>query len=353
MKDFAADYQTEVYEAESQNFIADTDSYIAAHEDEILANLREEIGRHETAVAKQQEEERLPPVAYMTFSALYTSVYFQRPQMRLDFYDAAWIFGEPLYTAYLDLPWLFARWDAHRTSLDQAARAYSSRVSARHIQQSLWRSVRALTYLAAQRMKYWSAAILSEVPFSTMKRESSFYVTCGEYQDWQETVYALLPPIDLFDHKSLDSLRQRDYAQLDCKGRALCDLDLRGSRFRRCSFEDTVFERMELSDCLFEDCIFQRTVFRDTKMLGITAKNTAFSNISFASVEGGVGSIPPRGIFKAAEFVGCKLESVHLRDCCFNDSALLECVIQDLSVESGSYENSGFSEFVKEGAEES
>ena len=87
MKDFIHEFTTKIYEKSAQNLILKTDKQIAVNENIICQSLFTEIEKQLKKVAIFQQQKILPSVSYMSFSVLYTSVYFKQPQMRLDFYD--------------------------------------------------------------------------------------------------------------------------------------------------------------------------------------------------------------------------------------------------------------------------
>ena len=47
--------------------------------------------------------------------------------------------------------------------------------------------------------------------FDMLGKNEEFFITVGEYIDWQDIVYAALPEIDIFNHNMNDSLKQRDF----------------------------------------------------------------------------------------------------------------------------------------------
>lgn len=348
MKDFAAAFSATLYEDIAQQWIADTDRYLATHPEQIHSQLMEAV---EETLDKAVRSIPLaaPPTAYMTFSVLYASVYCGRPQVRLDLYGDDWVIGPSHYTAYLDLPWLFALWQEHKEQLAAAAQSYSNRISGRHIRQMLWRSVRMLTYLAAERMKYWSAEIAAGPAFERLSKAPAFHITWGEYQDWQNTVYAILPAIDIFQHIGQESLQSRDFAHCVYRDKTFRDLDLSGSRFHDCTFDQAIFDNVDLHDCRFDNCLFRQVQFHATRMLGITAHTCRFQEVSFNQVTGGISrdnDEPLTGLYKNAEFRHCQLHNLHIRDSCLADASLIDCDADQITLSGGDCENSGFAQYL-------
>ncbi len=344
MKDFIHEFKTKVYEKSAQNLIVKTDKQIAANENIICQSLFTEVEKQLKRVAVFQQQKILPNVSYMSFSVLYTSVYFKRPQMRLDFYNKDWTVTEPLYTTYLDIKWLFSYWDYHYHELEKEAKKLDNNITERYIQQTMWQSVRLLTYLLSQRFKYWSYKLTQSMAFDMLGKNEEFFITVGEYLDWQDIVYATLPEIDIFDRNINDSLQQRDFFSQEYEKKIFINLDMSHSRFYNCIFKACTFENCILNDCILETCSFQDVDFINSTLYGITAKHTLWENITFKNSRLGVEENEENllEIYKPSEFIYCSITNLKMVDSCFNDVSLYGGVVKQIEKVNTSLINSDF-----------
>lgn len=344
MHDFVAEFEANQYEPLACALVKQTDQYIMEHEDEIRLAWNEQLARLTSGAMQAQEDGALYPVSYLTLSLLYTSVCARRPQIRLDFYDAAWVLEDAGYSAQMDVPWLFTYWEEHWQKLVSTAKdlGLRSRVRASHLKKMLWQSVRMLAYLAAGRIKYWIREFAETDAYKQLRKNDAFYITFGEYQDWQDTICAALPPIDLFNRDDADELQFRSFYRCVYKNKTFTQMDLSGCRFDHCRFEGCTFTHVILNDCEFTSCVFRDTTFTHSQMLGVTMTGTALHHILLRGVVGGPGDDCPAAddLFKETEFDGCSLEDVRFENCDFPDCRLYECMLQGIETRGGDYADS-------------
>lgn len=334
MRDFIIEFQNEIYETQAKKFIIETDKKIAKAERGIQSSFLSEIKKQWDKANKAQKGKNWPAISYASLSLLYTSVYFKRPQIRFDLYDEDWTVKEPLFTAYLDVPWLFSFWQEHYNDLQISAKELSSRITSRYIKQSMWGSVRLLAYLIAQHFKYWSHYMVDDEAFDDLNKTSEFYITVGEYINWQDIVYAKLPFIDIFNCNINDSLEQRDFNECVYQHKQFDNLNLTGSRFYKCIFEESSFKNCVLNDCTFVDCHFKHNRLDTVQAYGITVRHCLLDYNHFQKVNLGINAqtnvqeLP--GVYKVSEFINCSISNLRLDNCCLANTDFPDCVIKDI-----------------------
>nr|WP_092067141.1 pentapeptide repeat-containing protein [Dendrosporobacter quercicolus]NSL49715.1 pentapeptide repeat-containing protein [Dendrosporobacter quercicolus DSM 1736]SDL49995.1 Uncharacterized protein YjbI, contains pentapeptide repeats [Dendrosporobacter quercicolus] len=355
MRDFVAAFQEERYAPLARRLLADTlrdmENGTAAASCTVAV-----AGAVDQAARLQQHG--LPPVAYLTMAAMYTSVYFGEPKLRLDFYSEQWLAAEPVYSEYIDAAWLFVHWQEHEDAMTEAAKGQRAWVRPAHLESMRWQSFRLLAYGLYTRLKYWLQSPAIGAALCALRRTDEFYILFGEYQDWQGAVYALLTPIDIFNRSSDDSLRFRVYEKCRYSKKKFAQLDLSGSRFRDCSFEDCSFEEVDLSDVTFVGCRFDRSLFSRVRLPGALFLDTRFSEVRFRDVLAAplCRAYEKNDAYRHLEFAGCALAAVSLADCRFPGALLTDCLLTQIEIEGGDYTDSNFQEFavarMKEGGEE-
>lgn len=352
MKDFIAAFREKSYEPLAGVLLHDTDSYFAARQEEVKKELFECLEKFISAAVQKQKEEGLPPPAYLTLSVLYTSVYFGKPQLLLEFYDESWMLGKAIYAETADAGWLFRFWEEHQKKLADAEAASGAFVRPSHTKQMEYQSVYILSYLAATRMKYWLAQPEEIEAFAKLEKQPQFYITCGEYLGWQNTVAAVLPEIDIFNCDEEESLTLRTFYHCKYENKKFEEIDLRGSRFYQCSFNHCSFTQVLLCDTLFDACTMRDVSFFGGQILGATLKNTLLKDVRFYGVTAGLDKPNPKEWYKAVEFIDCSLHNILLEDCQFQGCVLNACVAERLTIRGGNCQESDFLPWLGENDEE-
>lgn len=348
MKDFVADFISDDYETLACELVAKTNQYLLDHQTEIKNGLSAEIKAFIGKIIELQKQGNMPPLAYLTLSALYTSVYLQEPKMRLDIYRRQWILREPCDSLEIKLDWLFVYWQQHQNELLDASRTIRIHFGKAHLQKILLHSAKMLFYLAAARLKYWLNDLVHEEILQGLSRDTEFYLTFGEYHHWQNVLYAELPEIDIFNCSRNESLNFRNFDRCTYKNKRFEHIDLTGSRFHQCRFEHCVFTQVTLNDCQFNDCQWLDTVIEDTELLGATFTDTSFAQVDFRRVLATIaqsGSKPP-DLFKESEFRRCKFTHVSFTHSQFADCVLIECLFSKITFIDDDDSNAEFRTFI-------
>lgn len=342
MKDFIAAFREETYEPLAGALLRDTDSYFAARQEDVKKELFEHLGKFLSRAVQLQKEQNLPSPAYLTISLLYTSVYLGKPQLCFELYDDIWMLGKAIYADTASAEWLFRFWEEHQKKLAEAEAAAGAFVRPSHTKQMEYQSVYILAYLAATRMKYWLAEPEKIEAFKELLKSPQFYITCGEYQGWQNTVAAVLPEIDLFNCDEEESLGLRTFCRCQYENKKFKEIDLCGSRFYDCTFSNCEFTQVLLNDTLFDACTMRGVSFFDSRMLGATLKNTLLQEVCFHRVTAGLDKPDLKEWYKAVEFIDCSLHNILFEDCQFQECVLNGSIVEGLTIQGGSYQKSGF-----------
>lgn len=343
MKDFVAAFQAEHYIPLAHRLLVDT-----------MRDLEKEgaakscVAAMEGAIenASRLQLEGLLPAAYLVVSVMYTSVYFGEPKLRLDFYSGEWTVSEPFYSEYIDAAWLFAHWRSHEEAMAEAGKNQRAWVRHAHLESLRWQSVRLLAYGLYTRLKYWLQDLTASPALSRLRRADEFYILFGEYQDWQSAMFAILPPIDIFNCSTDDSLRFRTYERCRYSKKKFNQLDLSVSRFQDCTFEDCTFDDVDVSDVTFANCRFARTLFTQVRLSGALFLDTRLSEVEFRDVlaEPLRRDNERNDVYRDLEFAGCTMEAVRLTNCRFPGALLTDSLLTEIEIEGGDYTNSDFQE---------
>lgn len=83
-----------------------------------------------------------------------------------------------------------------------------------------------------------------------------FFVSVGEYRDWQYLIYVEREAFDLLTANTSDTCRYGKFEKCVYHGQAIENRDIRDSFFDRCTFEKVRFTGSKVADCRFYDCVF-------------------------------------------------------------------------------------------------
>lgn len=346
MEDFVAEFREEAYLPLLRQLAEDTAKWLADEEEVTAKKFAEDVEREIRCVAELQEQ-GLMPVTELLLSLTYTSVYFGRPQIRLDFYAEPWMISEPVYSASIDASWLFVFWERHLTDLADAAKCLRARVRATHLESMRAQSVRMLGYLFSSRVKYWIRRIRGGSAFAALQTGAEFYLSFGEYMDWQKAIFARLPEADIFQCGTEDSLRFRDFFQCCYQEKSFAEVDLSGSRFVGCVFARCTFTAADLCDTVFEHCRFVDTVLTDGAMSGAQFADTLLRGVVLRRMEASPSALcgGRQELYRELLFAGCTLENVTLEQCRLPGAVLAECLYDGVRLEDCDCRDSDFAVF--------
>lgn len=305
----------------------------------IAESWKRELGRYLEEVAALQQKGQIGAVSEITISFLYTSLYEGEAAFRVDSYgEEGRVYGESLARTTLPGRWLVRKLSDFRKKLaDCAAReGLRSYVRPAALDVLTLRAVRSLLWYFAGRFKYLIAKVLDERALGRLDKGEVFVIRIGEYMDWQNTVYAILPEVDIFNCGSETKLQFRRFPAIVYREKQFRSLNLCQAKFTDCTFEDVVIEGCCMNDCTFDGCSFGRVSVRDTQMAGsvfldCSIRETVFENIVFCGegVEGHEAEC-----FAPAGFVGCTLQSVCFDGCRLGGAEAVDCEAEDVRVRS-------------------
>lgn len=343
MKDFVTEFNEKQYVLSVRSLMTDTVNDFIKKEDIVRKKCVADIERAIKHIANLQVE-GVPAVNTLVISIMYTSVYFNKPQLRLDFYHEPWVLGEAIYSEYMDVEWLFAHWQEHKSSLADSRKNLRTWIHESHLESLYLNSVRILGYVLFTRLKYWIQDLKKSDEFNKLQMKSEFYIFFGEYMDWQKPIFAVLPQIDIFNCNSEDSLRFREFKKCRYNQKNFSELNLSMSSFKECTFENCTFEDVDVSDAVFENCKFSNTNFSNVKMSGVLFLDTQLKDVNFNETI----AIPAspndnnKEMYRNMDFDSCVIENMQLHNCEFVGAFLTDCLIQGVKIDGGDYKYSDF-----------
>lgn len=294
-----------------------------------------------------QKERLAPEVSEINLSFLYTSGQQEEPKFRIDSYgEGGRLVSESIYTEELPADWLYTYMEEFVQELSEYTLKESIRrfVRPAELEVLKLRAVRSLLYYFTSRFRYIIPDILDYRQMAKIKKEASFVIQMGEYMDWQRTLYAILPEVDIFNCEKDTLLSFRSFPAFYYQDKIFHGLHINSARFMDCTFTDSVIEDCMMNDCIFSNCIFENMTIRNTRMTGslfldCTMKNCTWDEVVFCQ------ETPEEAeYYEPAEFYRCDLKESRFKECILTDCPAKECDMERVTVYGGKVKNSGFLE---------
>ena len=329
-------YYEERYQGLEVSFLEELSSRMGREFRDIRSRCVTEWKRILTKACATQEQEKIP-CAYMSISLLNTSLLEGTPLFQVDFYNREWVYGEPWERGRMSADFLFRGWEEfQRKALDETfyVRSALHRTAIRSL---FWRTTEKIAYLFTCYAKYFMQELASLQEFQKLEKETSMYVTCGMYLDWQERIYAILPEIDLTDLPDNEETAFRAFHGNIYHEKSFQGLDLRHARFKDCIFRKCIFQQVDLSDAVFQDCKFYDTDFIDMKLPGSTWEACILNECRFQTSG---TQIEGDEYYAEAEMHRTRLHDIQAVNCDFSYFQLKDCDAVKVSLVNVRMENS-------------
>lgn len=341
-------FEQEIYPEIFAKAAEETADFFQRERDKITKTWKGTLGQYMEQIASIQEEGKAPPVAEIDLSFLYTSLVEGHPKYRIDSYgEGGRVLEGSILTGYLPADWMSAGLEGFTQQLSARAAEESLRryIRPAMIETLRLRAVRSLLYYFALRFKYFIQDMLDMKLLARIGKAPHFFIQIGEYMDWQKTIYAVRPAVDIFNCERTADLRFRSFPAMVYKNKVFRELNLSHSSFMDSTFMDSSIERCTMTDCMFEGCTFENVKMDAVRMAGsifsdCVFRQTVFTGTSFFEEEPDMNS--PQ-YFEPAEFHGCSFDGVTFQGCILTGCPVRNCDAPELDMDADTKtEYSGF-----------
>lgn len=300
-----------------------------------------------TKLENLQKEKLAPEIAEISISYLYTSGELGEPKFRIDSYgEGGRIYSESICTTEISASWLCSYIDEFLQELSDITLKESIRrfIRPAGLEVLKLRAIRSMLYYFASRFRYYITDIVDLRQLAKVKKADSFVIQMGEYMDWQKTLYAILPEVDIFNCDSDTVLSYRSYSAFYYHDKQFRELVINNARFMDCTFSHVVIEDCVMNDCLFSNCTFENVTFKNTKMIGSLLLDCVINNTVFDEV---IMSTEGENEEQTEYYEPAKFSYCDFTDCQFKNCNLIECNIEEcdfvtVTVEGGRLDYSDF-----------
>jgi len=324
-----------------------TIQHFTEQEEQIAEEGKKKLNQHLKQIILLQKEQKIEPIQEINVSFLYTSMDEKTAKFRIDSYEAGGrIWKESIVTTYLCADWMVSGLKDMVAKFKECAEKESLRryIRPAELEVLKLRAVRSLLYYFASRFRYTIQDMLDLQKLAKVKKMESFVIQMGEYMDWQRTIFASLPEVDIFNCDKETGLRFRHFPAIYYQKKEFLNLKLSQSKFEDCTFHAVLIDGCDMNDCIFDGCNFENVTIQNTQLaaglfFNCTLKQVKFHNVVFSgkTIDGHEGEY-----FALPEFHRCLFQESEFHHCRFPNCITEDCEVAGLVIENCDAENSGF-----------
>lgn len=280
------EYETNIYEPVTTKFIQNTfEDYIdkRIRRQEELRKALEEFMQN---IGRMQKVQPIP-AGQIAISFLRTSIWEEKPRLRLDCYDAGKEAGRNLACQYIDIDWLLPHWGAYRDELVTGVKGkeYDRYIRTAQINQYMSRALDRLFGMLAMSLKYDLLDADQFDGYEDLVKDEVFILTAGEYLDWQKVLFADVPEVDIVANPQDVPVLYQKCSKKIYRKKTFEKMNLAKSRFIECEFSKCTFDQVNLTDTRFVDCLFRDVTMQGGELYGAAFIHCVFTNIDFGDMK--------------------------------------------------------------------
>ncbi len=257
-------------------------------------------------------------------SLLRSSFYLKEPRLSIEIYDQKQSLGNCILESGLALPFLYELWQDYYEKLKKEstslewARFITDEVIYTLMQESLDHMAMGMAFL----MKYNLEECHEWKELKELEKTELFFISAGDYRNWQKIVFAVREPFDIFIQDEEMSRRYGRFKNQVYYRKEIEAMDLKGSCFLECRFRYCALEDIYFNDCTFVQCEFVNTSFKQIHMPGTVFAGCSFTNCTFEHME-----------WQAAyDFTAEEIEDCY-RITTFQECKFLDCGMEERDLE--------------------
>ncbi len=306
VEEYLQQFKEAYYEQDTGEFLDETNKYITNNVDNIALEIRHQM---EEIFAEIIEVQKMIPIniACIQISLLESYVYLNEPMIQIDVYDANPIFGNILYSKKIDAAWLFTAWDGYKQRLEEHVEKMNLKryIFPEQIRICMFESLQYIINIMVFVLKYLIAYSDKFNGYNELLKEKNFIITAGKYRDWQKTLFADMPEIDIFFNTEEKGLQFQKYRKKKYRKKIFKNLSLKHVRFSECEFLNCIFENTDLSDSVFENCILENIKTTNIIMYGVLFDGCKIMGVDFSGVKWVCKDELPEDLYRKVEFINC------------------------------------------------
>lgn len=318
-------FRVECYDTEKKQFQTEIMQNLAENRDKYIQLMQEAIKKFMHEIGKAQIMEYIP-VGCIEISFLRLSVNEESLDMVFEANDIEQDFGECVASSYIKLDWFSDEWVNFKNRLekkrimDKWAGNISKADILNMLQDTLYDFFVTLTFF----YKYNLNNCREWQEYQELVRTKYFYISMGEYRDWQKKLFVDRESFDIFQVEQGSSLRYGLFEKTIYHRKEFRKMDLKGSQFVKATFKNCQFYNVKMQDSMFKDCQFINCQFHGIDFSGSIFEECIFERCIMEEVTWFENVTFPRDTFddlyrKTALISSC------LKNCTIDQEKLEKC----------------------------
>lgn len=334
---YITQFEKECYQPAMTHMIQALDTYLSENMTDIFENTQRHMIEIFQAIDNLQDKGVLDELQTMSLSFLLTSLYQKKPMIKLEIYEGVPFLGPSVFGYNFPVGWLFNEWETFQQELLDTTSKLGLR---RFIRPSMmssygWKAARVLVFYMSTIMKYWMRQITKTDAFNQMKLADTFFITYGEYMDWQQRIYGRQGEVDIFNCEEDTDLTYRQFEDKWYEKKTFKDLCLNDAYFKKCTFVRCIFDQTTFNDVRFVECTFKDCIFNEVLLYGASFIDTQLSHMKWYQVGiwGSGEETELQKLYGATDFIECRIESLRVKNTNLTGSRWRGCYVDNIHLE--------------------
>lgn len=327
---------------------------ISENRELLIDTIKKYFEQYFSELAEIQKKELPLSVYFVHISFLFISIQEEAIRLKVDAYPESGIVGTAsMYTKDFRIGQLNEIIEQTKEKLLAYAKKdnVAPFVHESIIEQMVLRMVTSLQRYLFEFYKYYYKDFFRSHALEQVLLCEDFYITYGEYYNWQKPIFAKRPTIDIFNRDDEDALHFREFENFIYNDKTFSSLEIKNSAFINCKFQNSRLMNCEWIDCTFENCTFEDVVFRDTKIIGATFEDCHINRCTFEGVvfyQDTMGNTTVFKLYKPVEFVDVEMKNSTFERCDLMRGKLYDCVVENCDFVNTKLDFSDFEPYGKE-----
>lgn len=320
-------FRVECYDEANKVFQNKTLQNFARNREHYIQQLQDAIKKFMEQIGKMQIIECIP-VGCIEISFLRISAGEKNLNIVLEAYDMDQELGNCFANAQIGLDWLSGEWEEIKQNLEERRNQDKWAGNIRKadilnmLQDSLYDLFVGMTFF----YKYELQECREWKEYQEMVRTKYFYISMGEYHDWQKKLFVDRENFDIFQIEPDISLRYGVHDELIYHKKEFRKMDLKGSKFVKVIFRECQFYNVQMMDNQFRECQFIKCKFGRINFSGSVFEDCIFEKCDALEIIWFDNVTTPADMFDDL-YRKTVLHKCHFKKCDINKEQIDKCIL--------------------------
>lgn len=326
-EEYLESFRQECYSKVNKEFQNKVLQNFAQNREKYIQQLQDAIKKFMEQIGKMQIIECIP-VGCIEISFLRLSASSECLEIVLEAYDMDQELGNCVASTHGRLEWISTEWQEMKQSLEEnrIKEKWAGNIRKADLlnmlQDSLYELFVGITFF----LKYELLECREWKEYQELVRTNYFYISMGEFHDWQKKLFVDREHFDIFQIESETSLRYGLHEETIYHKKEFRKMDLKGSKFVKTLFKECQFYNVKLMDSQFQDCQFIKCRFDGIDFSGSVFDSCSFEKCDIEETEWYKNVTLPIDVFDDL-YRKTVLRECHYKNCRLNRERIEKCIL--------------------------